>query len=480
MFYNFFLKKDKIIIVILISFLFSLAISKYNLNNFDKYVVDNNGVEYHQMIKGDPYRYLVDGYIIKEDLKNGKNFFLTGNNYTKYLPSRIAAAYYFFFDINLFDNFSGKINTGIHFLYLILQNLFYYFSVLYLYFSLVKIFTKAVCFFIISFLCIEPTINQYHGSFWHESYSFSFQIILISLMLKNNLKTINFFFIGIFLGLLSAQKQYAIFYVVFVLVFFFYILKNKKFFAIFIITLGFIIIQSFIIYNNKIRSGIFQIVASDLKFAIHMDLVEQVMAKKLNISTNEFRIKEGEIVYNWVKNNVILYDSKKIDELKKDLGFMQVREAIISESDKYKFDNYINKRSINFIFESPAIFFKHVIIKSLHTLLLNPFHIYSDNNFRSGKHYYATSTHNKLIPYRITYSLVIYTICIIGLWKMFREKKNLIIMFFLLSATYFYITVSWHGNTRYFVPVLIYLSIPFGFGAISIVDSLKNYSMLFR
>ena len=38
-------------------------------------------------------------------------------HFTKYLPPRIAAAYYYVFDINLFDNFQNKkINLDIHFL----------------------------------------------------------------------------------------------------------------------------------------------------------------------------------------------------------------------------------------------------------------------------------------------------------------------------------------------------------------------------
>ena len=37
---------------------------------------------------------------IKKDLENGKNFFETGReHYTKYLPPRLAAAYYYFFDL---------------------------------------------------------------------------------------------------------------------------------------------------------------------------------------------------------------------------------------------------------------------------------------------------------------------------------------------------------------------------------------------
>jgi hypothetical protein len=472
MFQNIFLRKNITLIVILISFLISVAISKYNLINYDKYNIASDGTEYHQMIKGDPYRYLADGYKIKEDLKNGKDFFSTGNNYTKYLPSRIAAAYYYFFDKDLFNNFLEKrINIGIHFSYLVIQNLFYFFSVLYLYFSLIKIFKKRICFFIVSFLCIEPTLNQYLGTFWHESYSFSFQIILISLILRNYHSYINLFFIGFFLGLLGAQKQYLIFYIIFVLIYFFITLNNKKFRNFFIIIFGFLLVQLFIGYNNKIRSGNFFILPSDTRLDLHRDLVEPVMSKKLHISQEEFKIEEGKIAYLWIKNNLIPYKKDKINKSKKTPEYMDYRESISSEADQLKFDNYIRSRTFDYIFKYPADFIKHGFVRSMHILLLNPFHVYSDHNFISGKHYYTTTVHDKLIPYRIFYSIFIYIICIFGLRTIIKEKNYNLLLFIFLSVFYFYLFVSWHGNTRYFAPVLIYLSFLFAFG----IDKITSY-----
>ena len=159
------------IIFILISFLISILISNYNLTNYDKIVVNNSG-SYHQMIKTDSLRYLRHGAEIKNQLENNVDYFLTGReNYTKYLPPRIAAAYYIFFDKELFNNFDERVvNTGIHFSYLLIQCFFYFFSVALLFFSIKKIFDKRIVFFIILFLCIEPTIFQYHGTFWSESF----------------------------------------------------------------------------------------------------------------------------------------------------------------------------------------------------------------------------------------------------------------------------------------------------------------------
>ena len=109
----------------------------------------------------------------------------------------------------------------------------------------------------------------------------------------------------------------------------------------------------------------------------------------------------------------------------------------------------------------------------MHILLLNPFHIYSDHNFRSGEYYYVTETHNKLIPYRVIYTLILYVICLFGLFSIIQKKQYNILLYLILSIMYFYGLVSWHGNTRYFMPVMIYLSFFFGSG-IDKVTNLKN------
>lgn len=43
-----------------------------------------------------------------------------------------------------------------------------------------------------------------------------------------------------------------------------------------------------------------------------MDLVEQVISKKINITQKEFRIEEGRIMSHWMRDNLILYDKKKL------------------------------------------------------------------------------------------------------------------------------------------------------------------------
>ena len=178
-------------LVIFLSFVLSIIVSNYNLSNYDKIVTSSN-ISYHQMIKTDALRYMGHGAEIKKQLDEGINFFSTGReNYTKYLPPRLAALYYYTLDINLFENFDEKIvKTGIHHKYLYIQCLIYFASVLFFYLTLRRKYDEKILFFIAFFLCLEPTIFQYHGTFWSESVFFSLQIFILAQLLKDNKKLI--------------------------------------------------------------------------------------------------------------------------------------------------------------------------------------------------------------------------------------------------------------------------------------------------
>ena len=297
--------------VILFGLLLSIFFINYNLNKYDRNIFKENSF-YHQMIKTDSLRYMGHGAEIKKDILEGKNYFKSGReNYTKYLPPRISAAYYYFFDLDLYDNFDNKlINTGIHFFYLLFQCLFYFFSVWLLHRSIKDKFSNRVCFFIIGFLCLEPTIFQYHATFWSESYFFSLQILIISLILNNNLNYKNFYILGFIIGLLSLQKQMSIFYILPVIIYFFIYLKNFKFKKIFIMLIGFLTIQSFIGYHNFQRSGVVYVLTADTKLDLHRDFVEPVIANKEGITRSEFSMIEGKASLNWINSNSINVDKK--------------------------------------------------------------------------------------------------------------------------------------------------------------------------
>jgi len=458
--------KKSTLILIFIGFIISTSLTVNNLNKYDKYLIGDDGKPYHQMIKADVMRYVSHANVIKDQLQNGLNFFETGrSHFTKYLPPRILAAYYYFFNIDpINESFVKKINLGIHFPYLLLQSIVYFFSVTLLYLSASKIFNPRTCFYLILFLSIEPTINQYHASLWSESFLFSFIILLTSLIINPNPKVRHFFLIGILLGTISLQKEYTIFYIIPIIIYYLFFLKDQRFKNATVLLLGFIVVQSILGFNNLKRSGEFYILSSTTKISLHNYIVPNVIMKVQKLDYSEYHLKEGKAALGWINKNSIAYnqESKKLKVRK---GFNEYRGSIINEKDLIGFDNFITSRTFNYILQYPLDFTKHILKKSIHISLLNPFHIYSDNNYRSSKIYYTSLEHDKFIPYRIFYTLVIYFFCLVGFISMMKKKNYKILFFLIISILSFYLPVSWLGNTRNFVPCLIFISFFFAFGA---------------
>ncbi len=453
-------------IIILVSFIFSIFISNYNLNKYDNFFVVDGEQQNHKMIKYDAYRYMSHGAEIKKEVSDGESFFKSGReHFTKYLPPRLAAAYYYVFNVDLFDNFQNKnINLGIHFPYLFLQCLIYFISLFYLNSIISKKFENKVCIGIIFFLALEPTIFQYHGTFWTESIFFSIQLIVLGLILNDKVNPLNFFILGIFLSILSLQKQVAYFYIGPVLIYYLFFIEKKKYFNLIILLLGFFVIQLFAGYNNYARSGKFYLLTADTKTAVYHNIVEQIVVKSKHITPREFKTSEGKIALKFLKDNEIKFDNESVDPEISRYPFADYRVSIFNEKDKIKYDEFFADRTAKLLLEHPWESFKVIFKKSAHITLLNPFHIYSDHNFLSGEIYYNSLTHDRLVPFRIIYSLIIYSICVIGFYNLIKKKDFKLLLLMIISILYFYSLVSWHGNTRYFVPVMIYLSFFFGYG----------------
>ena len=461
-------KIDYLKILIFLSFCISLIISKYYLNNYDSFFLNKNGEKNsHKMIKSDTLRYLSHGAEIKEDLKNGKNFFKTGReHFTKYLPSRIAAAYYYYFDKDLFNNFDEKkINVGVHFPYLIIQCLVYYLSLFFLYSIIAKKTEKKICIPIILFLALEPTLFQYHGTFWSESIFFSFQIITFALILRNKYKFYDFLLIGIFISLLCLQRQTAYFFIIPLTFYYLVILKKNQYYKLFFMFLTFMMVQSFVGFNNLTREGKFYILSGDTKSAVYYNLSHPIIMQNQNYTLEEFRIKEAEIAINILQKNSIKFDIKKLENIKESISpFVAAKKSIIDPKDKVLYDNIYAKRTVKILIDNIWLTSTIIIKNSFHSLLLNPFHIYSDHNFVSSEYYYVTDTHDKLLLPRIVYTLLIYSVSLIGFFSLIKKKEYKLLSIIMLSIIYHFGMVSWHGNTRYVVPILIYMSFLFGYG----------------
>ena len=89
-----------------------------------------------------------------------------------------------------------------------------------------------------------------------------------------------------------------------------------------------------------------------------------------------------------------------------------------------------------------------------------------------GSSYYKSDTHQKTIKYRIFYSVLLYSIILLGIITALKNKYYYTYPFLLISA-YFFTISSWIGFTRYFTPVLLTLVIFFGIGSSVIYNKIK-------
>ena len=181
------LKNNWFLILLFTLFLISISNNFYQIKLFDKYEGSKKAPNKHLMITGDIGDFWNEANQIDKEIQQGKNYFETGGEYRRpYLPSRIFYLFSSFFEKNLITD-SGKVFIGTEkVLILIFQSLFYYSLLFVLYKSILKKIPRFNSQIIILFLACEPTIFQYHSSFWSESIFFSLQLIILIYMFKNH------------------------------------------------------------------------------------------------------------------------------------------------------------------------------------------------------------------------------------------------------------------------------------------------------
>ena len=458
--------------IIILSLLISLTIAKYNINNFDKIINIGENNYRHLMIKNDVYRYLSNGYSIKEDLTNGKSYFDSGaDNFTKYLYPRILALYYYVFDYDFYEDQSQQIiKKGIHLNYLLIQSLIYYLSIIFFYYQTKDYFNNKIIFFILLFLCLEPTLLQYHSTFWSESIFFSIQLFLTGLILNNTQTKTRYFLIGVLLSLLALQRSSGFFYIIPVIIYLYFSVKsnlNKKILYIFF---GFSLLLIFVGYDNYKKTSKFYIFPSEMKAVVHAYIIP-------NIITKDEMEKQRKDTLTFIKNKKFKLDFNiinKIEYSRFSFYFCNNVGAELVKLEAIAICDYLKVVSYKTVLNNPMNTIKHVLTKTVSFILINPFHIYSDHVFLSGEIYYGSELHKSLIKYRLVYSIIIFSICLIGIYSMIKNKKKNFLFFSLISSAYFILILSWHGNNRYFTPVLIYLSLLFSYGIVEINDFLQK------
>ena len=231
--------------------------------------------------------------------------------------------------------------------------------------------------------------------------------------------------------------------------------------------LGFMIFLGSISYLNYKRDGSAYFMSYGSKTSMYFYLAPAILAMEENLSIEEAQKKMMINTEKWMEENNIKLQ-------KPDRRFRNIAIAG-SKSEKLFFYNYLQRAALDIIIKNPVSTIKYAFKKNLHTLVLDPFYIKGFYEFddRGKNQYYKSEMQQRVIPYRIIYTIIIYSIMAIGLIYSFKNIKKEIVLILIIFASYPIFVLGWMGANRYFIPSLFFLSIFFANG-MSTIFNLKK------
>lgn len=461
--FNFLRKKEFLIIII--GVILSFIIATYNINKFDKNIINSNGQPDNLLLKSDLSHSWEMADQFRSNLEQGESFFKSFPIYDRTLLQPILIGYYYYIlGESIYEKNQTKkkiIKTGnfkIGILYI--QILIFYFSVFFLTRKLSKKIDNKYIFILTLFLCVEPTMIQWHSSFWTESLFLSMTIFLLGIIIDLPKKILFHYPIGILLGLMYMQKAIGIFLIV-PIIFYYVLIYKKKILPIIILLFGYISLILFVGINHYKKTNVFFITSPmHAYYSYYHYFAHRIHADRMGIDIIDAKKKLTEKENEWKKSENVVIKDRILDSDKEQLA---------------KNINYRNRVFLNEVIKNPIytleFFTKKIIIMSI----LHPSWVYEsfvlDKSSKLAKENPKKYFHQNFKK-NLVYSSIIYFFVIVGvivfLKKIYIQKKidffdKLLILNILFILYYIAVAGPW-GNPRYFTPCLINLSIFFSYG----------------
>ena len=457
--YNF----KKLYLILLVGLFASVILNIFTIKTFDGYS-DYYGDKQHRIIKADAEKF----YSKANAIKNKIDYDLEYRE--PFLPPRIIAYFYKIIQNELYDkfvkqdeveqnNYNIVKNGNGKLIFFILQSIFYYSSLLFFLKKLSNIFDYKIILITGLFLSFEPTILFYHSSFWSESIFISLLLIIFGFIINISDKFFSYFILGLLIGLLYLQRSVAIYFFILITLFILFNSKKKIYLTSIFIT-GYLIVIILLGVSNYKRSGVFYVTSTQAKDGFWMYLIPNLISKKDKIDTH--------IAENILEDKLKIWKSENnIDE-----------NDLKSEKVRLKMYDFQQKESLKIILSNIDVSVKVIFKKTLHFLVFDPLghtYFFHKHDYKTPLSigYYRSEDHKKFIIPRIIYSLLIYSICLVGFFSSLkiRDKKYLYLL--LGSIIYFTLVQSWIGNNRYAAPNLIFMSVFFSFGFCELIKLKK-------
>jgi len=439
----------RFIVLIFISFLLTNYITFNYLEKYDNYSAYKDNT--HPMIKIAISNHYEEAKNFVKNLRDKNNLSTKKNLSDEFLPGRLLAGYFFLTGEDLYEGDLIKVENG-KFFYLFLKSLLYYLIVYLFYRRTIKIFSKNTVFFTTLFLCLSPDIIQYHASFWNESLFFSFQLMMLILLIDFKKNFLNNFLLGFFCGSLYLISQEYFFYVTVIILYYIFIFfKYKKFLfkPLLSFMIGYILLLIPVSYVNQKNTEIYSSGISGLKTVLYIYIVPKVLSSGKN--------DDLELIKKELRNQDILWaERNNLKILNKDHFILKFNKDDFKALNDYQ--NHIFFKSIKIILKNYKALSSLFIKKSLHLITLNPFYIQYFYEYDGKSEFLKTDEHRKNIPIRIIYTLIFYSVVLIGFVKSFRQMKTELIFVLIISILYVFFVMGLMGTPRYFTPALIFMS----------------------
>ena len=199
--------KKLIPLILMIGIILNISLSHNNINKFDNYRDRSDGISENYLIRSDILHGWKSAEKIRQKLNEKKFFESIPINDRWFLPCILIGLYFYIIDEEIFEdnNKIKKDNGKIGFL--IFQIILFYLSLYYLCNKLRKKISNKNIYVILILLSFEPTILQWHSSFWSESIYLSLFLLLLGKIINLNQKNLKNLFIGILVGVMFAQRS---------------------------------------------------------------------------------------------------------------------------------------------------------------------------------------------------------------------------------------------------------------------------------
>ena len=428
--------------ILVYSFILIFVLANIYINKFSEKYFISDGYQHSSLYQEDAISYFKVSDKITHDLSEGKKIYSSGGEYKfSFLYPRIIYFFNKFFNSEekIIDNNKLKINLKKYNLFLYFQIIFFYLIIFFLYFSLLKIISKSLSKIVCVILLINPIIFQWHLSFYTESFFLSFLILLICFLTRSK-NILNFFFIGLFVGIMYTQRTIALLYP---LVIFFYIIflnspLKERIFKFFSLIIGMSFILILIGFYNYNRAEIFYFTPIQSKSDIQTYLEPHVlkMSKKISLEEAHEQIKDY---------NLSLIDIHKYD--------------LTNETDKIFYLNKVQKNSLKTLMSNKIITLKIIMKNYFHSILLNPVQVFYEAKYQNWADYKASNDHKFWLIIRIIITPIFFILSGLGIIFSIKKIDFRLNVFLFLSIIYFMGISCWIPNTRYFVPSVLFMSI---------------------